>query len=328
MQFRINDVTLWMKYDTSNSVVTIAIPAWKTDFLRQSIESALGQDYKALNVLVVDDCSPHGVRAVVESFSDPRLHYVRNEFNLGNGDPSGNWNRCLELCKTEFFCLLCDDDMYAPEFVSTMMKLAGENPCCNVFRARLNIIDGKGSVTGSFPSSPDYETAQAYLEAVFREDRRQTISEFMLRTNSIKQAGGYSRIPLAWGADYSSIIRFALDGGICSSQRLLVNYRDSTVNISNDDANTDKKLLALKVYYCEIEWLVKQMEQLSGEEWGQAIRASIAAYRKRSVAAHLFEASHASFWRCLRARRENGVSVWEWCKVALRRLVARLRYSS
>lgn len=302
-------------------MVTIAIPAWKTGFLRQTIQSALSQDYSDLTVLVVDDCSPHDIQSVVEEFADPRLHYVRNEQNLGNGDPAGNWNRCLDLCQTEFFCLLCDDDMYAPQFVSTMMELAHKNPQCNVFRARLNIIDENGETRGSFPSSPSYETGQEYLEAVFRDGRRQTISEFMLRTSAVRQAGGYSRIPLAWGSDYSSIIRFAMKGGICSSQQLLVSYRDSTVNISNDDSNTDQKLLALQDYYNEIESLIRQMEQHSGQEWGRAIRASVQEYRKHSIAAHLFEADWAAFFRCLKARKNNGTMVWEWCKVALRKLV-------
>ena len=99
-------------------MVTIAIPAYKTDFLTEAISSALSQTYADIEVIVVDDASPNDVQGVVAGFSDCRLSYHRNEKNLGKDDPSRNWNECLKYAKGEFICILCDDDIYHPEFVS------------------------------------------------------------------------------------------------------------------------------------------------------------------------------------------------------------------
>ena len=83
-------------------LVTIAIPAYKTEFLAQAIHSAMMQTYNNFEIIVVDDCSPNGVRAVIEEFNDARISYYRNEKNVGKDDPSRNWQRCLEVAKGEY----------------------------------------------------------------------------------------------------------------------------------------------------------------------------------------------------------------------------------
>lgn len=305
------------------AAVTIAIPAWKGTFLRQSIASALNQDYPDVQVLVVDDCSPHPIREIVDEFQSDRLRYVRNPQNLGGKDPAGNWNRCLELCDTPYFALLPDDDVYEPTFISSLVSLAEQHPECNVFRAAINSIDPEGEVIGSFPVPPLHENCEEYLTAVFTQGRRQTICEFMYRTEALKALGGYSRIPLAWGSDYSSLFRFSLDGGIYSAQEVLAHYRDSEINISVDTSDTDQKLIALIDYYAEVEEIVCSLTPKMGETWAENTRKNIANYRIRSIAAHLFEADWDCFVRCLRQRKQNGISTWEWFKVGIRRLLFR-----
>ena len=91
-----------------------------------------------------------------------------------------------------------------------------------------------------YPSSPEYETLQDYLWHVLKGYRKQTISEFMLVRDALIKQGGYATTKLAWGADYLSIYNLCADGGIVSSTKALVNFRDSGENLSS---NQDKLLL-------------------------------------------------------------------------------------
>lgn len=94
---------------TSPALVSVCIPTYRGGaYLAAAIESVLRQSLTDLELIVIDDQSPDDTEAIVRSFDDPRLRYVRNERNLG---PQGNWNRCLELAAGRYFKLLPHDDL-------------------------------------------------------------------------------------------------------------------------------------------------------------------------------------------------------------------------
>ncbi|MBO5419602.1 MAG: glycosyltransferase family 2 protein [Bacteroidales bacterium] len=246
------------------ALVTVAIPAYKADFLYESISSVLNQTYENLELLIVNDRSPQDIEAVVRRFSDSRIRYYVNERNIGGENPANNWNRCLEHARGEFFALICDDDVYAPDFIENMISLADRYPACNVFRARAHIVDGRGKHVENYPSSPEWESVYDYMWHVFKGFRKQTISEFMYRTEHLRNCGGYALLPLAWHADYLSIYRIALDGGIATapSDRFLLSFRQSGRNISSQDSrNTYEKLLATRLYVDEVKSICHEFSE-------------------------------------------------------------------
>lgn len=93
-------------------LVSICIPTYKgASTLADTVNSVLSQDYPNLEVWVIDDQSPDDTAALIAAISDPRVHYVRNEKNLG---AQGNWNRCLELASGKYYKLLPHDDLLEP----------------------------------------------------------------------------------------------------------------------------------------------------------------------------------------------------------------------
>ena len=94
-------------------LVSICIPTYKGEaFLAATLDSVLAQSYPNFELWVLDDQSPDQTQAMVARYSDPRVHYLRNELNLG---PQGNWNKCLELARGKYFKLLPHDDLLAPD---------------------------------------------------------------------------------------------------------------------------------------------------------------------------------------------------------------------
>ena len=221
-----------MDKQSNTLLVTIAIPAYKTDFLAETISSALSQTYDNIEVVVVDDASPNDVQGVVAGFSDCRLSYHRNEKNLGKDDPSRNWNECLKYAKGEFICILCDDDIYHPEFVSELMELAGKHETCNAFRSGVKQIDSFGNTTEYYPLAPEHEGIEEYIWHLHSGNNRQTMSEWMFRTPALREMGGYVAAPMAWGADCSTVYCMARNGGVVSSPRRLMCFRKSEINIT------------------------------------------------------------------------------------------------
>lgn len=64
----------------TETLVSLVMPAWepRPDWLREAVESALGQRGCAIELLVVDDGSPDPVANLLADINDPRLRVIRS----------------------------------------------------------------------------------------------------------------------------------------------------------------------------------------------------------------------------------------------------------
>lgn len=230
-------------------LVTIAIPTYNGTYLKEAIQSAVNQTYKNIEIVIVNDCSPHDITPIVDSFKDDRIRYYVNEKNIGGKDLVAQWNKCLSLAKGHFFCLLCDDDIYDPQFVEVLLNLTERYPNVDVFRARAAIIDKDGHMTDIYPSSPEYEAVYDYMWQKWKGTRYQTISEILVKTSRAREVGGYVSLPRAWGSDSISVFLFGMQNGIASTTHILTRFRMSGENISsNFKKDSREKMLAAQLY--------------------------------------------------------------------------------
>ncbi len=125
-------------------LVSICIPTYRgAAFLPATIDSVLRQSYTNFEIWIVDDASPDNTADVVGACGDPRIHYVRNERNLG---PNANWNRCLDLAQGKYYKLLPHDDLIEPDSLSehvAIFEADRDEKLALVFGSRL-IIDDRG----------------------------------------------------------------------------------------------------------------------------------------------------------------------------------------
>ncbi len=57
--------------------ISVVIPAYNHErFLRETIDSVLGQSYENLELIIVDDGSTDKSAEVIRRYSDPRLCYI------------------------------------------------------------------------------------------------------------------------------------------------------------------------------------------------------------------------------------------------------------
>jgi len=246
-------------------LVSIAIPAYKSTYLSRAIDSVLNQTYQNIEIIIVNDNSPQNIDALIVKYTDRRIKYFKNENNVGAKDPGLNWNICLNYAKGDFFALLCDDDTYEPTFVAEMLALVDKYPKCNVFHSDVQVITMKSQCAiHHFPIFPKWESCGEYILNRSKGLRKQTISEWMFRRAHIKRLGGYENLPLAWGADYLSVMKFSLDGGIASTQKTLVTFRRSNENITMKfDGNSELKIQAIFLYTKRLKILLEQNKELS-----------------------------------------------------------------
>ena len=298
--------------------VSIAIPAYKAKYLGDSIISILNQTVSDWELIIVNDCSPEDITSAVANYNDSRIHYYINEQNLGSQDPVANWNKCLSYANGEFFCLLCDDDVYEPTFLESMLLLASKYPKCNVFKAGVQVVNTNGTVIGTYPESPDWESCGDYIKGVSLRKRKQTISEWMFRRNRMMDCCGYEAVPMAWGADYLSIIRFAVIGGIAATNDKLVTFRKSGVNISTVyNHNLEKKLLGTKIYAEKLKKMVETESSLQN----MGLESSIEKIRVFELNAAMSMASPSKIWAIRDVMPTVGITLKMWSYAMFKNII-------
>ena len=94
---------------------SILVPAYETPepFLRQMIESVLGQSYKNAELCIADGSASEQVRRVAEEYreKDPRLQYKKLPENRGISE---NTNAALSMASGDYVGLLDHDDILLP----------------------------------------------------------------------------------------------------------------------------------------------------------------------------------------------------------------------
>lgn len=104
--------------------VSIVIITYKRAVgLKRAIDSALNQNFEFPYEIIVCDDSGYdkATDELMKKYckSHKNIVYYRHEKNLGQ---YANWNRACELCRTDWYCLLHDDDIIKPDYLKTMFK--------------------------------------------------------------------------------------------------------------------------------------------------------------------------------------------------------------
>lgn len=112
----------------NNPLVSILIPVYNREFLViETIESALGQTYKNIEIIIVDNCSTDDTWNVLQDFvkKDDRIKIFQNSKNIG---PVLNWKRCIDEASGEYAKILFSDDLISENFIEETLVSLINNP--------------------------------------------------------------------------------------------------------------------------------------------------------------------------------------------------------
>ncbi|MEI6865490.1 glycosyltransferase [Flavicella sp.] len=247
-----------MKNNNQHVFFSIGIPAFKLAFLKECIDSVLGQYYVNFELIIVNDNSPDSIDELVNSYDDSRIRYYKNEVNFGAENVVENWNKCLSIAKGDYFILLGDDDVLEKNYLYEFHKLILEYPNLNVFHCQSYIINEfsiKIDITSSLPS---YETTIENIWHRVNLVRLQYVSDFVYKREEFIRDGGFFKLPLAWGSDDLSSYIAMKDKGIAHVNLPLLCYRKSSLTISSTSDNAKLKIKAINRLH---DWLVVYLEE-------------------------------------------------------------------
>lgn len=123
--------------------VSIVIPTYnRARFLPKAIQSALGQPFADLEVILVDDGSTDDTRQVVASFTDPRLMYVYQE----NQGATAAFNAGLARATGTYVSILGSDDWYEPGGLARLARVLDASAEVGLAAGGYTFVDAHGAV--------------------------------------------------------------------------------------------------------------------------------------------------------------------------------------
>jgi len=120
----------------SPCVSTIITSYNKAPYLGEAVESALRQDHRPHQVLVVDDGSTDNTREIAAGFGE-RVQYAWQP----NGGQSSALNHGIRLARGELIAFLDGDDRWRPGKLSKQVEVFRENPRVAVVYCRAWVFD-------------------------------------------------------------------------------------------------------------------------------------------------------------------------------------------
>jgi len=146
-------------------VVSVVMPAYNCrSYIRQAVESVMGQTFSDWELLIINDCATDDTLAVARELAagDPRIRVLSNEKNLG---VSKTRNRGIAEAKGKYIAYLDSDDVWLPEKLEKQLALM-ERTGATLCYCSYAIIDKDGN-----PSKADYISPETVTyEELLREN--------------------------------------------------------------------------------------------------------------------------------------------------------------
>jgi len=100
----------------------------RKEYIMDQLNSILGQTYKNWQLIIIDDCSTDGsekmLREFIETNSDRRIEYVKNERNLGLAK---NFEKGLQFASGEFVAVCDSDDVWFSDKLERQVSFLKNN---------------------------------------------------------------------------------------------------------------------------------------------------------------------------------------------------------
>lgn len=202
----------------SSSCVSVIICVYKGErYLREAIESALGQTHPAMEVVVVNDGSPDSSEKISRSFAG-RIVYISQE-NRGLAPAR---NRGIRESSGEYIALLDQDDVWKPDKIEKQIRLFSENPNLGLVYSDFSQIDHAGRMVMERTHGSKMKRGNV-LPELYEENFVGSLTAVFPRR--VLEEGGFFQEDLAFALDWDLWLRIAKDRPIDFVDESLASWR-------------------------------------------------------------------------------------------------------
>ena len=202
--------------------VSVLTPIYKTDerFLREAIESVLGQTFRDFEFLLLDDCPSDDREKVVRSYDDPRVVYLKNDRNLGI---TASRNRLIDLAKGEYLAIFDHDDICRPERFAQEVAYLDAHPECGVVSGWTKPTCGG---VNEYPAE-DHEIKVAMMHGISMWHPASMVRKSVLLSTGVRYEAAYTPVE-----DYMLWMKLIPHTAFHNLREVMIDYRWHASNTS------------------------------------------------------------------------------------------------
>lgn len=146
--------------------ISVIIPVYRAEqYLAECLDSVLGQSFRDIEVIAVDDGSPDGCWEILSAYAarDSRLHIFRQS----NAGQAAARNFGIRKAAGQWLCFVDSDDIIHPQMLSLLRRAAGESSCpmaqCRMLESETYPADFAAPRQGAYTLWPMDEQGLAQL---------------------------------------------------------------------------------------------------------------------------------------------------------------------
>ncbi len=230
-------------------LISIIMPAYNAaNYIGQAIESVLAQTYSNWELLVVDDDSTDETGAIVQSYIDSRIQYIRVE---RIGSPSGVRNVGLKASQGELISFLDADDLYYPNALDMLSKALINDPERTAVFGFPNHIDEHGNSLPNPISLRKNQGENYSLPSNYKKSWKEIVAgnvicllaALMLRRSTLERVGLFNE-KLYGPEDFEFYLKIYLDNfeGFHCLPAYIYEYRIHSASLTKTPENMTRVL--------------------------------------------------------------------------------------
>ena len=226
--------------------IRIGMPVFNgEDHLAEALESLLNQTYENVAIFVVDNASTDRTPDIAQMYSkkDSRIKYIRQAKWV---NATTNWNRTYELSAHggKFFMWASDDDLWAKDYIDSLLAPLIENPNIVLSFSQADVIDMEGKTIGELyrKSFPGGNTAFNRIRSIIRVGKFSAIYG-LIRKDAI--CWNPCLCDTSFGADLWFLIRLATVGDFHMVKQPLFFKRTGGICETGEDPSASRDPLRI-----------------------------------------------------------------------------------
>ena len=259
-------------------LVSICIPTYNSqDTVKETLESVLGQTYRNIEVLVIDNKSTDRTVEVVRRFRDERLKVIVNEENIG---AEGNFNKCIMNSSGEYTGIFHSDDIYDERIIEKQVNVFNRFEVGAVF-TNGNYIDEESHFIskGLIPREAREVTLSfsKLFELVLKYENFMFTPSALIKTEVYRVNYPFNYSKYGTSSDLDMWLRVSKNNFVYIIDACLINYR---ISRAQGSYNYNKGRTKLSNYFLVMD---HHMEQNNGVHYSEEAIEKYSLRKKRDM---------------------------------------------
>lgn len=212
---------------TPRPLVTVTICTYNGDrYLASTLDSVLGQTYRNMEVVIVDDGSRDNTLSIIKQYADrdPRIRWFARE----NAGLAATRNFAFAQAKGSWIAIIDQDDLCYPERLEKQIAIAQERPSAGLIFCGTDYIDETGRVIGnhlsSFKLPKSVIPRRSASNLLLRQGCYVDSEACFIRHSTIDQIGPLDE-SLRYACDYEYFIRAGFEVDFAYTPEILAAWR-------------------------------------------------------------------------------------------------------